>query len=168
MNLIVCVNNRMSIGKSGSLLYSIPEDMRFFRRMTAGKTVVMGRATLQSLPGGMPLKNRKNIVLSHNPPEETNGAVYAKDLSELANLLKDEEPDDVFIIGGGMLYRLLYPYCQKAFITFVDDDGEGDAYFPDLTKEENWKEVYSSEVKEHEGLRYVFKTFKNSSPLPIC
>jgi len=165
MNLIVCVNNRMSIGKQGGLIYSIPEDMRFFRQMTAGKTVVMGRATLESLPGGKPLKNRKNIVLSHNPPKEQNGAVYCSDLSELSEAIKEDNTDDVFVIGGGMLYRLLYPYCKTAYVTVVDDDLEGDAHFPDLTADDNWKETYTSEEKEHEGLRYVFKTFVNSDPI---
>ena len=164
MNLIVCVNNRMSIGKHGDLLYSIPEDMRFFRKMTSGKTVVMGRATLESLPGGMPLKNRKNIVLSHNPPKEENGAIYCKDLGELAEVLKYENSDDVFVIGGGKLYRLLYPYCKNAYLTCVDDDSEGDTYFPDLLASEQWKETYSSEEKEFEGLRYRFKTFENTDP----
>lgn len=167
MNIIVCVNGSMSIGKQGRLLYSIPEDMRFFRQMTSGKTVVMGRATLESLPGGKPLKNRKNIVLSHNPPEEQNGAIYCKNLNELSQALKDEAPDDVFIIGGGMLYRLMYPYCKRAYVTVVDDDEEGDAHFPDLAKENGWTEEGSSEEKEYDGLKYVFKTFVNSAPLAM-
>lgn len=167
MNLIVCVNKRMSIGKQGDLLYSIPEDMKFFRSTTSGKTVVMGRATLESLPGGKPLKNRKNIVLSRNAPQEQNGAVYCKDLKELADALKDENDDDVFVIGGGAIYTLLFPYCKIAYVTCVDDDTEGDTYFPDITADENWREVYSSEEKEYEGVKYAFKTYENASPASL-
>ena len=162
MNLIVNVNKRWYIGKNGGLIYSIPDDMRFFKQTTSGKTVVMGRATLDSLPGGKPLKNRKNVVLTHNPPQEADGVIYCSCMSELVNLIKNESADDVFVIGGGMLYKLLLPYCKNAFVTYVYDDAEGDVRFPDLSAAPEWSLKTVSELKEHNGTKYEFRVYENN------
>ena len=163
MKIIVNVNKRWAIGRSGGLLYNIPEDMRFFRETTSGRTVVMGRTTLRSLPGGAPLKNRKNIILTHNPPEDMTDAVFCKDLSELAQAIKKENPDDVFVIGGGMIYKMMLPYCAEAYVTVVEDYSEGDAYFPDLDSDAEWHLSECSEKREYNGLKYEFRKYLNDN-----
>ena len=115
MKAIVNVDQNWGIGKQGSLLVHIPADMKMFRSETSGKIVVYGRKTLETFPGGKPLKNRVNIILSRNPEYTVEGAYVVHDPEELMNLLNTElsdySSDDVCIIGGDSIYRLLVPYC---------------------------------------------------------
>ena len=111
MNLIVAVDRGWGIGKDGGLLYSIPEDMKFFRTTTAGKTVIMGRATLESLPGGRPLPKRRNIILSRTL-SEVEGAEVCKTPEEIVALLADTPSEDIFVIGGESVYRDMLPYAR--------------------------------------------------------
>ncbi len=113
MNLIVAVDEKWGIGKDGGLLAHLPEDMKYFRETTSGRTVVMGRRTLESFPGGKPLKNRVNMVLSRNESYSPEGVQVYHRAEDVLEALKDCNEDDVFIIGGGMIYREFLPYCNK-------------------------------------------------------
>ena len=164
MNTIVAVDKNYGIGRNGELLFSIPEDMRYFREMTFGKTVIMGRRTLQSLPEGKPLKNRRNIVFSRDRRMTVSGAQMVHSVSELASLLG--EATDAFVIGGEAIYGELLNYCRRAYITMVDADGKADRFFPNVEQMKNWTLESASEWKEHDGLRYQFRVYLNGDVTP--
>ena len=161
MKAIVAVDKKWGIGKNNDLLFSIPADMKFFRETTAGKIVVMGANTLRSFPGGNPLKNRVNIVLSTTLNRDD--CVIVKSLEELLKEIKKYPADDVFLIGGARLYNTLIPYCDQALITKVDADGNAEVFFPDLDKEDAWTMVDQSQSIESNGYSIKFTTYKNSA-----
>ena len=163
MDLIVAVGAEWGIGCEGDLLFPIPEDMKYFRTMTQGKVVVMGRKTLESLPGGKPLKKRTNIVLSQNPDYTVEGAQVCQSLDEVLAAVRGYAEDEVMVIGGAGIYRALLPYCKRAYVTHVEATAPADTYFPDLTKEPGWALVKEGEQQEHEGLRYRFCVYENSA-----
>ena len=159
MKAIVAVDEKWGIGKNNDLLFSIPEDMKYFRQTTLNKTVVMGRKTLQSFPNGNPLKNRNNIVLSRN--YEKDGATVVKDLLELKAELLKYDKDDIFVIGGASIYELLLPYCESALVTKVYADGNATAFFPNLDQIDGWEMVNESQIIETNGYKIKFTEYKN-------
>ena len=162
MKAIVAVDKKWGIGKNNDLLFSLPEDMMFFREKTSGKTVCMGYNTLLSFPGSKPLKNRVNIVLA---PEgvERDDCIIVHTLDDLSKEVN--KYDDVFVIGGAMFYKTMVPYCEEVYVTKVDADGEATVFYPNLDEMENYSEVYSSEPIESNGYTIRFTTYKNSNPL---
>ncbi len=155
---IAAVSENWGIGKDGELLFHIPEDMKFFRMTTLGHTIVMGRKTLLSFPDGKPLKNRNNVVLSRRTDFKPDGAEAFKSVEEVLKYI-DSTDGEVFIIGGGEVYREFLTYCQKALITKVQARPEADTFFPDLDKDPEWEMAEQSEVKEHNGLKFRFLTY---------
>ena len=107
MNAIVAADKNWAIGYKNKLLVSIPADMKFFRQMTGGKVVVMGRKTLESFPNGLPLKNRTNIVLTGNPNYHVKDAVIVHTTEELLEELKKYDEEEIFVIGGESIYRMM-------------------------------------------------------------
>ena len=162
MNAIVAVDERWGIGKDNRLLFSIPDDMKYFRRMTLDSVVVLGRRNLESFPGGKPLPKRRNIVLSETL-EPGEGYEVVRDLPSLFALLKDEERT-VFVIGGGQVYRQLLPWCRKAYVTKMYRDFAGDVFFPDLDEDPDWILTEEGEELEYEGLKYRFTVYENNWP----
>ena len=158
MIAIVAVAEDGAIGKDGKLLFSLKTDMRRFRTLTSYMTVIMGRKTLESFPGGKPLKNRRNIVLSRSA-EAIEGAELARSAEEAMTLVKDEKPDEVYLIGGAGVYREMLPYCNKVYLTRVAATVEADAYFPEL-KEDEWKLTWESECMEENGLRFRYQNYE--------
>ena len=167
MKLIAAVDEKWGIGKNCSLLASVPEDMKFFRESTRNHVLVMGHKTLISFPGCKPLPARLNIVMSRRE-KAVRGAVVCDSTEQLLTLLQDFSSDDIFVIGGGMIYSLLLPYCETAYITKMQFDGGADAFFPNLDENSSWQIVSESEEKEHEGLRYSFVTYQNSAVQPLA
>ena len=165
MRAIFCADEKWGIGKGNGLLFSLPKDMKFFRETTKGKVVVMGRKTLESFPGGQPLKGRVNIVLSSHEPKE--GTVGAKSLNELFQLLKGYPEDEVFVIGGESVYRALLPYCSEVFVTKVAADGKADTFVPDLDEDEAFELATEGEPVEDNGFFIRFCTYKNRVPKPL-
>ena len=165
MKSIVAVDKKWGIGKNNDLLFSLPEDMKFFREKTAGKTVCMGYNTLLSFPGSKPLKNRVNIVLA---PEgvERDDCIVVHTLEELSKELSKYNSDDVFVIGGAMFYKTMVPYCDECYITKVDADGEAPVFYPNLD-EMGFEVTYQSEPIETNGYTIRFTTYKNPNPLPF-
>jgi len=164
LNLIVAVDQNWGIGCDGKLLASIPEDMAFFRQKTLGKVVVMGRATLQSLPGGAPLKNRTNIVMSQNPLFKASGAIVCNNSETLLKQLKQYSADNIFIIGGQEIYKLLLPFCKRAYVTKIYKSFSADKHFPNLDLAENWSVAEKSHLKTYNDTEYTFLTYTNSLP----
>lgn len=156
MNLIVNVDQNWAIGDKGKLLVSIPEDMKFFRSETSGKVVVLGRKTLDTFPGGQPLKNRTNIILSHNPDYKVKGAIVCHSVEEVLEELKKYNSEDVYIIGGDSIYKAFLPYCDVAHVTRTDHVYDADAWFPNLEEDPEWVLTGESEEKTYFDLEFRF------------
>ena len=163
MNLIVNVDKNWAIGKGNKLLVSIPQDMKFFRETTTGKVVVMGRKTLESFPGGQPLKNRTNIVLTSAKSYKAAGAVLVHSMEELMEELKKYSQEDIYVIGGESIYRSLLPYCSKAYITKTEHAYDADTWFPDLDADPQWKMTKISEEQTYFDLEYYFTVYERIS-----
>lgn len=166
MKLIVAVDQNWGIGKEGDLLTSIPDDMRFFRETTQRRVLVMGSKTLRSFKNSRPLPGRLNIVLTRSEAK-FGGAVSCRSVEQLLSLLSQFSSDDVMVIGGGLIYRQLLPYCSTAYITKMQFDGGADAFMANLDRLGSWEAANESEEKEHEGLKYSFVEYKNNDVTPI-
>ena len=160
MRAIVNADKNWGIGFRNQLLVHIPSDMRFFREKTTGNAVVMGRKTLESLPGGRPLADRDNIILSRDPALKVKGAAVVHSVDELLQLLADMDTDRVYVIGGAEIYRLLLPYCDTAFVTRVNYAYQADAYFPDLDAMPDWELTEESEEQTCHDMEFTFRTYR--------
>ena len=144
MNLIAAVDRNWAIGKNNELLVRIPMDQKFFRETTTGKVVVMGRKTLESFPNGLPLKNRTNIVLTHNPNYAVKDAIIVHSLDELHEELKKYNSEDIYVIGGA---KIDYAY-------------DADAYFPNLDEKPEWVVTADSEEQTYFDLEFYFYKYE--------
>lgn len=160
MNAIVAVDNNWAIGCKNSLLVRIPADHKNFRQETTGKVVVLGRKTLETFPQGMPLQNRTNIILSTNPDYRVKDAVVVHSKEELDAELKKYPTEDVYIIGGESVYRMMLPACDVVHVTKIDHDYEADAYFPNLDKDDEWEITAESEEQTYFDLPYYFVKYE--------
>ena len=160
MNLIVAVDSNWAIGNKNQLLVRIPADHKYFREITTGKVVVLGRKTLETFPQGMPLKNRTNIILSTNPDYHVKDAIVVHSLEELFEELKQYDTKDVYIIGGASVYRELLSYCDVAHVTKIDRAYEADSYFPNLDQMEEWQITADSEEQTYFDLEYRFLKYE--------
>lgn len=160
MNLIVAVDNNWAIGNKNKLLVSIPNDQKHFREETLGKVVVLGRKTLETFPGGKPLRDRTNIILSTSKTFEVKGAIIVHSKDELLDKLKEYPSEDVYIIGGTSIYEMMLPYCDTAHITKIDYSFDADSHFPNLDKMDEWKIVAKSDEQTCFDLEYVFLKYK--------
>ena len=167
MKLIVAVDEQWGIGKNGDLLLSIPDDMRFFRETTRNAVLVMGYNTLLSFPNSKPLPGRMNLVLADIEGLTVSGTVVCNSMEQLFGMIKDMNPDDIFVIGGGYTYRQLLPYCDTAYITKMQFVGEADTFIPNLDELSEWQVAEESEIREHEGVKYSFVTYHNACPEPV-
>lgn len=156
MNLIAAVDNNWAIGKNGRLLVSIPEDMKLFREETTGKVVVMGRKTFDSLPNNSALINRTNIVITRDKNFSNKDCIVVHSKEELLEELKNYNSKDIYIIGGGMLYKEMLEYCDTAHITKIDYEYEADTFFPNLDKDTEWKITANSEEHTFFDICYEF------------
>lgn len=159
INAIVCVDKNWGIGKNNDLLFNLKEDMKFFREKTKDKIVFCGYNTLLSFPGSKPLKNRSTIVLC--PKEiERDDCFCVHDFDEAVRLLKElSKTQEVFVIGGAMVYRSMLPYYDRVYVTKVDAcDEEATAFFPNL-EDENFKISSESQLLNENNLMFKFCTF---------
>ena len=161
MKTIVAVDNKWGIGKKNDLLFSIPEDMAFFRKTTMGKVCCMGYNTLLSFPGSKPLKNRTNIVLAPADVQRDDCTVVHS-LDELFTELKKYDSNEIYVIGGAMFYKTMLPYCDEYLITKVDADGGAEVFYENLDKMENMECIYVSDPIETNGYTIRFTTYKNN------
>ena len=160
MNLIAAFDKNWAIGKDNGLLVSIPADMKFFRETTTGKVVVMGRKTLESFPNGLPLKNRVNIVLTTDYSYQVKDAVIVHSKEELEEELQKYNSEDIYVIGGESVYRLLLDVCDTAHITKIDYAYEADAFFPNLDENPDWEIVADSEEQTYFDLEFYFLKYQ--------
>lgn len=152
-------HNRV-IGCKNELLWHIPEDLKRFKTITLGHPIIMGRKTWESLPEKVrPLPGRTNIVVTRDSTYMAPGAQIAHSFPEALSLAKDAPGNEEIFIGGGTeLYQASLPFVSRLYLTLIDDEKEGDAYFP--AYEDEFSTTLSEEVREHEGVRYIWKTLE--------
>lgn len=152
MQAIVAVSQSWGIGKDGRLLFRLSADLRRFKALTTGHTVVMGRKTLQSLPGGKGLPNRRNLVLSRRmdyAPENAEVVTSVEALLRTAG-------EDAFVIGGQQVYEQLLPHCERVYVTKVLADAPADAFFPNLDEDPAWRIASASDVLTENGISFQY------------
>ena len=152
MDSIVAVDARWGIGRDGGLLFRISADLRRFKALTMGHTVVMGRRTLESLPGGRGLPDRRNLVLTRDTDFTAPGAEVIHDLAEV--------PEDAVVIGGESVYRQLLPRCSTVYLTRIFAAPQADAFFPDLSRDSAWTEAEQSETFTSGGVSFQYVTYR--------
>jgi len=156
LEAIVAVYADWGIGANGTQSVVVRADRRHFREVTGGAAVLVGRKTLADFPGGRPLKNRKNIILSRTcGPVE--GAVVARSAEEA--LAAAGEGERTFVIGGESVYRALFPHLDRVFVTKLRCRPHSDAFFPDLDADPAWRIAEAGEEQEEDGIAYRFLTY---------
>jgi dihydrofolate reductase len=164
ISIIVAVSEDWGIGKNNELLWHISEDLKRFKKLTLGHTVIMGKKTWESLPV-RPLPGRKNIVLTDDPLECIDCSVTAYSIDDA--LSKCENEDEVFVMGGGSIYRQFLPLADRLYITHVHKKAPADAYFPGIDPD-TWKvadkEEYSASEKGNIPYTYIIYDRRNKTP----
>ncbi|MBQ2873120.1 MAG: dihydrofolate reductase [Bacilli bacterium] len=149
ITLIAAIGKNRELGKNNDLIWSIPEDLKFFRNNTINKTIVMGLNTFYSLPKLLP--NRHHIVLSHKEVELDSSVTVFHSMEELLKYINSLQ-EEVIIIGGSMMYKQFIEYADEMILTEIDDSKEADVYFPEFSLD-NWnKEIISNH--EYDDLKY--------------
>jgi len=165
VSLIAAMARNRVIGRDNRLPWKLPNDMKYFRAITAKCPIIMGRKTFDSI--GRLLPNRTNIVVTkhHHEAVEARGAKSAGSLDGAIGIAKAEQPREIFIIGGGEIYNLALHMADKVYLTRVEADVEGDAFFPHFEDSGEWKEaskVGHPKDAEHEH-PYTFLTYERKS-----
>ena len=159
LSIIVAKAKNNIIGKENKLIWHIPDDLKRFKELTTGHNIIMGRKTFESL--GRVLPNRKHIIFSQNPDFKVNdeNVEIVHSMLQIQEYIEDKE--EHFVIGGAMIYNLLMPYVTKMYVTQIDKEFEGEAFFPRID-ENTWEVVEKSEVMEDENshLKYEYITYK--------
>ena len=153
MYAIVAVTENWGIGKDNHLLFRISADLKRFKELTRGHTVIMGRKTLESLPGGKGLPERRNIVLTSDKDFTAENAEVAHTLMSAVFTANDAE---AFVIGGESVYRAFLPVCDRVYVTRIFASAEADAFFPNLDELPDWRVEQESEIMEENGIRFRY------------
>lgn len=161
MKLIVAADKNWGIGCKNELLVRIPDDMKRFREFTTGNVVIMGRKTLESFPNAKPLKNRINIVITRNENYKAEGAVIVHSIDEAVEEAKKYADKDIYVIGGGSIYRDMLEYCDTAYVTYLDYAYEADTFIPKIGEmPDEWYLSEESEENTYFDLEYYYRTYK--------
>lgn len=153
----MAADKNWAIGKDNDLLCHLPGDLKYFKERTTGKTVVMGRKTLESLPGGKPLPKRTNIVLTRDESFEKEGCVIIHSIEEL---LEKYGQEDLMVMGGAEIYTKLLPYCDTCYITEIDKEFEADKHIPNVSADPSFEKVWESDEQIENGISYRFVEYK--------
>ena len=173
MNIIVAVSSNWGIGYKNDLLFRISPDLKRFKKLTMGKTIIMGRNTFKSLPNQQPLPGRRNIVMSRDPRLEIPGAYVANSKEQVMEMVNCSELfasqkaasrprlssrfiDEVFIIGGEQIYELFLDDCTRVYLTKVRAAPPADAFFPNLDEKPEWHLAHKSELHYADGYEFMY------------
>ena len=160
--IIVAHAQNGTIGLAGNMPWRLPEDLKHFKEVTMGHPVIMGRRTLESFPGGRPLKNRRNVVLTRDTSFSPAGVEVAHSVDEALAAVADE--DEAWVIGGGQVYELLLPRCDRAVVTKNHCVRPSDTFFPDLDADPSWHVVEEREGGvTPEGMSFDFVTYERTA-----
>ena len=160
MDLIVAADRNWGIGKDGGLLADLPTDMKYFREHTTGKVVVMGRKTLESLPGKKGLPKRTNIVLTTNPDYEAERCTIVNSEDELFEEISKYEPEEVMLMGGGAMYNKYYKLCDKLYVTKIDAVLGADTFIANFDEDPDFEVASESEPITENGLTFKIVVYK--------
>ncbi|ARK31945.1 dihydrofolate reductase [Halalkalibacter krulwichiae] len=149
ISFIVAMDRNRAIGVNNQLPWHLPADLAFFKRVTTGHTIVMGRKTYESI--GRPLPKRRNVVLTQNKDFRVEGCDVVTNVNEVLHLSKQE--DECFIIGGTQIFSLFWEHVDRLYVTYIDEEFEGDTFFPEIEKEK-WELVSVTEGIVDEKNRY--------------
>jgi dihydrofolate reductase len=157
ISIIVAIAQNFAIGKNNDLLFHLPADLKRFKQITNGHTIIMGRNTLLSLPK-WPLPNRRHIVITDKPDDQFDGCEVVFSINEAIEKVKNEE--EAFIIGGGMIYRQFFPVAGKLYLTLVHRNFEADTFFPEIDYSE-WEELAREDLHDKKnGFDYSYLDLK--------
>ena len=160
MNAIVAVNSDWGIGFGGTQTIVIPEDRRRFNTLTDGGVVIAGRKTFEDYC--KPLKNRKNIVLTHDRSFKAAGVIIAHSIDAVLAEIVDYPTDKTYVIGGGEIYRQFLPICSYAYVTKIEATPLSDTFFPDLGALPGWSlEIESGAMSDKTGIKYSYNVYRN-------
>lgn len=159
MKAIVVVDKKWGIGKDGQLLVHLPGDLKYFKEKTLGKTIIVGRKTLESFPGGKPLPGRQNIVLTENQGFEKDNCSICFDLDDLFNQIATLDGEDIFVVGGACIYEMFLPYCDDIYVTHIQETYDADKHFPNLDQSEGFVKTWQSDMIEEKGVQYRFEKY---------
>ena len=158
LSIIVAVAENLAIGKDNDLLWHLSGDLKRFKKLTTGHPVVMGRRTWESLPK-RPLPERRNIVLTQNPDFKAEGAEVVHSVNGLFAALKDCD-DEVFVMGGASIYKLLFPFTNRLYVTRIYREFDGDVFFPVIDMSEfNLVNLGDPMFDEESGLDYAYEEY---------
>ncbi|MBL7743392.1 MAG: type 3 dihydrofolate reductase [Chitinophagaceae bacterium] len=153
ISLVVAAAKNNVIGKDNQLLWRLPEDMKFFKNVTWGMPVVMGRKTFESL--GKPLPGRKNIIITRQNGWNVEGTIPVKSLDDAVFLVKNMDVKEMMVIGGGEIYNMAFAKAKRIYLTRVDAEPEGDTWFPEINPGE-WKLVSQKDHEADEKHKYAY------------
>lgn len=151
ISIIAALAENRAIGKDNKLLFHIPEDLKHFKKITLGHPIIMGRKTYESI--GRLLPERTNIIVTRNPSYKVPGGFVFDSLKKALNYAQKQEKEEVFIIGGGEIYRQTLPLTDKLYLTVVRGKYEADTFFPDYSE---FKKVIKSKERQDENYQYTF------------
>ena len=157
LTMIAAAAKNDALGKDNDLIWHISEDLKRFKRLTSGHAIIMGRKTFESMPKALP--NRTNIVLTNKKDYQPEGAIVVHTIEDALNLVKDDTQP--FIIGGGEIYRLFMPYCDRIELTRVHHNFEADVFFPKIDLNQ-WKEIARENIDatKEQPYHYSYITFE--------
>jgi dihydrofolate reductase len=161
ISLIVAADKDNGIGIENKLLCRLPDDLKYFKKITSNHTIVMGRKTYESI--GSPLPDRNNIILSKNINYQVEGCTIINSIPELLNYISRTE--EVFIIGGGSIYAQTIMYASKVYMTCIEHKFEADSYFPQINTDKDWKvtKVEKHDVDERHKYAFSFLTYERKN-----
>ena len=159
MNMIVAVNKDWGIGYKGAQTVVIPDDRLYFREITEGGIVIVGRKTFESM--GKPLPNRKNIVLTNNREYKARGATVVHSMGQALDKVPHNSNHKVFVIGGADVFSQFLPWCLYVYVTRFDIITESDRFFPNLDKIPGWELMHKGDVMESNGIFYSFDLYRS-------
>ncbi len=157
ISIIVAMNNKRVIGLNNALPWHISEDLKHFKKLTLNHSVVMGRKTFESI--GKPLKQRKNIVISRNESLNFEGVMIVNSIDKAISIANDES--EIFIIGGEQIYSISLSIVTHMYITEVNNNNEGDAFFPNFKKNQ-WSEISRQNLTSENGLDFSFVEYEKT------
>lgn len=154
IHIIAAIGKNLVIGRGNELLWPIPDDLKRFKQLTTGHPVIMGRKTFESIFAslGKPLPNRTNIVITRDPSYQREGVVVVHSLEEALDQARALDAAEMFVIGGAQIYEQALPLADKLYLTLIDAEEDGDAYFPPY--EHLFTKKVFEEAHEHGGLKY--------------
>ena len=153
ISIIVAIAENFAIGKNNDLLFHLPNDLKHFKQITSGHTIIMGRNTLLSLPK-WPLPNRRHIVITDKKDDVFEGCETVFSIDEAIEKVKNE--DEAFVIGGGMIYKQFFPVAGKLYLTLVHKQFDADVFFPEINYSE-WNEISREDFQdEKNGFEYSY------------